>query len=235
MDFVDQLGDTSEEEEASAKMYRDRRKKKKSKPPKQNALSKQEYYIPPEVLNAKETPQGRPLHKKYGFVRADKMSCKYCDRPPFHGKIGLAIHMMDEHGIDSEGSEEENEEDIMEIKRSSRDVPVHLDYREQESSEEELGEIEAVAEVSESDVEVIDGVVDSDDEEEGNMSPVQKRDAANAEMSSSSVRKVQKTNKTITLGKNKGGGGPMDPGASDPNNNQSSDFFEEVMNEFMQM
>ena len=234
MDIVDQVGDTSEEEGASVKVYKDRRKMKKSKPPKQNVLSKQEYYIPPQVLNAKETPQGQPLHKKYGFIRADKMSCKHCNRPPFHTKIGLAVHMMDEHGIDSEGSEEEEEEEIMELKRSSRDVPVHLDYREQESSEEELSEIEAVADVSESDVEVIDGVVDSDDEDEENRSQDQKRDASNAELRFSPLRKVQKTDsKTITLGKKSGG--PMDPGASDPNNNQSSDFFEEVMNEFMQM
>ena len=81
---------------------------------------------------------------------------------------------------------------------------------------------------------MIDGVADSDVEEEGNGSPVQKRDAANAELGSSSVRKVQKThNKTITLGNNSSG--PLDPGALDPNNNQSSDFLEEVMNELMQM
>ena len=234
MDIVDQVRDSDEEEEASAKVYKDRSRKKKKKPPKQNALSKQKYFIPQEVLNSRETPQGQPLHKKYGFVRAEKMSCKYCDRPPFHGKIGLAVHMMDAHGIDSEGdSEEEENEEVMEVKRSSRDVPVHLDYREQETSEEELSEIEAVAEVSESDVEVIDGVVDSDVEEEGNGSPVQKRDAANAEMISSSVRKVQKTQKTIKLGKNSSG--PMDPGASDPNNNPSSEFLEDVMNDFMQM
>ena len=64
----------------------------------------------------------------------------------------------------------------------------HLNFREQgETSEEELSEIKVV--------------VDSDVEEEGNRSQDQKQDTANAEMISSSLSRVQKTYKTITLGK----------------------------------
>ena len=58
--------------------------------------------------------------------------------------------------------------------------------------------------------------------------PVQKQDNANAELISSPMRKVHKSHKTIILGKSSRG---PDPGASNPNNNQSSDFLEDVTND----
>ena len=99
MDIVNQVADTDEEEAASVKEIR---RRKSRKPQKRNAIS-QQFYIPQEILSAKKTPQGEPLQKIYGFVRAEEMSCKFCDRPPFRTKIGLAVHMMDEHGVNSDG------------------------------------------------------------------------------------------------------------------------------------
>ena len=115
-------------------------RKESRKPKKQNVMN-QQFYIPPEILNAKVTPQehGEPLLKRYGIVRAEKMSCKFCDRPPFRTKIGLAVHMTDEHGVNSDGETDSDEEleEVGVVRRSSRDIPCHLDYRDPDTNDEE--------------------------------------------------------------------------------------------------
>ena len=67
------------------------------------------------------------------------MSCKFCDRLPFRTKIGLAVHMTDEHGVNSDGvTDSDGElEEVRVVRRSSRDIPSHLDYREVETNDEE--------------------------------------------------------------------------------------------------
>ena len=163
MDIVNQVADTDEEEAASVKEIR---RRKSRKPKKQNVIY-QQFYIPQEILSAKKTPQGEPLQKIYGFVRAEEMSCKFCDRPPFRTKIGLAVHMMDEHGVNSDG-ETDSDEDLEEVgvlRRSSREIPCHLDYRELETNDEE--EEASEKEVSENEmIEQVTEVIDVVDEEE---------------------------------------------------------------------
>ena len=120
MDIVNQVADTDEEEAASVKEIR---RRKSRKPQKRNAIS-QQFYIPQEILSAKKTPQGEPLQKIYGLVRAKNMSCKFCDRPPFRTKTGLAVHMTDEHGVDSDGVTDSDEEleEVGVVRRSSRHI-----------------------------------------------------------------------------------------------------------------
>ena len=153
MDIVNQIADTDEEEAASVKVTIRMKSRKLKKQKKQ------------EILNAKETPQGQgePLLNRYRIVRAGKMSCKFCDRPPFRTKIGLAVHMTDEHGVDSDGETDSDEEleEVGVVRRSSRNIPCHLDYREsdtndeeEEASENEVSEGEMIKQVTE----VIDGV-----------------------------------------------------------------------------
>ena len=156
MDIVNQIADTDEEEAASVRQIR---RKKSRKPKKRNALSEQ-YFIPQEVLKAKKTPQGEPSTKRYGIMRKKNMSCKFCDRPPFRTKIGLAVHMTDAHGVDSDGESDEDLEEVGVVRRSSRDIPCHLDYREQETNEEE--EQASEDEVSEGDLsEQVTEVIDA--------------------------------------------------------------------------
>ena len=204
MDIVNQIADTDEEEAASVKGIL---RKESRKPKKRNAMN-QQFYIPQEILNAKETPQGQGEPLRYGIVRAEKMSCKFCDRPPFRTKIGLAVHMTDEHGVDSDGGIDSDAEleEVGVVMRSSRDIPCHLDYRddtndeeeeededdtndeEEEASENEVSEGELVEQVTE----VIDGVEDSEndeDEEDVSQGQGQKRDTASAELTSTPVRK----------------------------------------------
>ena len=218
MDIVNQIADTDEEEAASVKVTIRMKSRKPKKQKKQ------------EILNAKETPQwqGESSLKRYGIVRAEKMSCKFCDRPPFRTKIGLAVHMTDEHGVDSDGGTDSDAEleEVGVVMRSSRDIPCHLDYRddtndeEEEASENEVSEGEMVEQVTE----VIDGVEDSEnDEDEEDVSQGQKRDTASAELTSTPVSKARKI-KRITLGTNRSG-----PDAEDQNNNN---FIEETMEEF---
>ena len=220
MDIVNQIADTDEEEAASVKVTI---RMKSRKPKKQKKR---------EILNAKETPQwqGESSLKRYGIVRAEKMSCKFCDRPPFRTKIGLAVHMTDEHGVDSDGETDSDEEleELGVLGRSSRDSPCHLDYREVETNDEEGEASEnevSEGEMTEQVTEVIDGVEDSenDEEEEEDVSGGQKRDSASAELTSTPVSKVRKI-KRITLGTNRSG-----PDAGDQNNNN---FIEETMEEF---
>merc|ERR1712176_264650 len=79
--------------------------------------------------------------------------------------IGLAVHMTDEHGVDSDGGTDSDEE-LEEVgvgMRSSRDIPCRLDYREPDTNDEE--EEASGNEVSEGEMikqvtEVIDGVED---------------------------------------------------------------------------
>ena len=227
MDIVNQIADTDEEEAASVKGIL---RKESRKPKKRNAMN-QQFYIPQEILNAKETPQGQGEPLRYGIVRAEKMSCKFCDRPPFRTKIGLAVHMTDEHGVNSDGGTDSDEEleEVGVVRRSSRNIPCHLDYREpdtndeeEEASENEVSEGELVEQVTE----VIDGVEDSenDEEEEEDVSGGQKRDSASAELTSTPVSKFRKI-KRITLGTNRSG-----PDAEDQNNNNN--FIEETLEEF---
>ena len=217
MDIVNQIADTDEEEAASV---RDIRRKKSRRPKKQNALS-QQFFIPQEVLNAKKTPQGEPLPMRYGFLRAEKMSCKFCDRPPFRTKIGLAVHMTDAHGVDSDGESDEDLEEVGVVRRSSRDIPCYL---EEEPSEDEVSE----EDLSEQVTEVIDGVDDSDtDDEEEEVPEGQKRDTETAESTSAPVSKVMKINRN-TLGNHRAGAD-----AEDQNNN--FDFIKETMDDFMKI
>ena len=67
MDIVNQVADTDEEETVTVKEIR---RRKSRKPKKRNVIS-QQFYIPQEILNAKKTPQGEPLQKIYGLVRAE--------------------------------------------------------------------------------------------------------------------------------------------------------------------
>ena len=225
MDIVNQIADTDEEEAASVKVTIRMKSRKPKKQKKQ------------EILNAKETPQvqGEPSLKRYGIVRAEKMSCKFCDRPPFRTKIGLAVHMTDEHGVDSDGGIDSDAEleEVGVVMRSSRDIPCHLDYREpdtydeeEEASENEVSEGEMIEQVTE----VVDGVEDSenDEEDEEDVSQGQKRDTASAELTLTPVSKVKKI-KRITLGTNRSG-----TDAEDQNNNYDyvSNFIEETMEEF---
>ena len=227
MDIVNQIADTDEEEAASVKVTT---RKESRKPKKQNAMN-QQFYIPEEILNAKETPQGQGEPLRYGIVRAEKMSCKFCDRPPFRTKIGLAVHMTDEHGVDSDGGIDSDAEleEVGVVMRSSRDIPCHLDYREpdtydeeEEASENEVSENEMIEHVTE----VIDVV---DDEEDENVSQSQKRDTASAELTSAPVSKVMKI-KRINLGTHRAGAD-----AEDQNNNYVSNFIEETMDDFMKI
>ena len=223
MDIVNQIAETDEEEAASV---RDIRRKKSRRPKKQNALS-QQFFIPQEVLNAKKTPQGEPLPMRYGFLRAEKMSCKFCDRPPFRTKIGLAVHMTDAHGVDSDGESDEDLEEVGVLRKSSSDFPCHLDYREPETNEDEASEDEVSEEdLSEQVTEVIDGVDDSDtDDEEEEVPEGQKRDTETAESTSAPVSKVMKINRN-NLGNHRAGAD-----AEDHNNND--DFIKETMDDFM--
>ena len=206
MDIVNQIADTDEEEAASVRQIR---RKKSRKPKKQNALS-QQYFIPQEVPNAKKTPQGDHLSSmRYGYT-ADRMSCKFCDRPPFRTKIGLAVHMTDAHGVDSDGESDEDLEEVGVVRRSRRDIPCHLDYREPESNEEEASE-EAL---SEQVTEAIDGIDHSDTDEEEEVPQGQKRDT---ELTSSPVSKVR-----------------AGADAEDQNNNVSN-FIKETMDDFMKI
>merc|ERR1719154_472620 len=147
---------------------------------------------------------------RYGYG-ADRISCKLCDRPPFRTKIGLAVHMTDAHGVDSDGESDEDLEEVGVLRRSSRDIPCHLDYREPESNEEEASE-EAL---SEQVTGVIDGVDYSDTDEEEEVPQGQKRDTETAESTSAPVCKVMKINRNpLGLG-NHGAGAD----AEDQNNN----------------
>ena len=54
------------------------------------------------------------------------------------------------HGIDRDGeSEGEDEVEVEVLRRSKRDIPIHLDYREQDSSEEDSSDDELEVEVIE--------------------------------------------------------------------------------------
>ena len=219
MDIVNQIADTDEEEAASVKQIR---RNKSRKPKKPHGLS-QQYFIPQEVLNSKKTPQGDPSSSmRYGYT-ADRMSCKFCDRPPFRTKIGLAVHMTDAHGVDSDGESDEDLEEVGVVRRSSRDIPCHLDYRETETNEEE--EEASEDEVSEGDLreqvaEVIDGVGKEEEVPQG-----QKRDTASAELTSSKVLKINRN----TMENQRAGAD-----AEDQNNNVSS-FIKETMEDFMKI
>ena len=203
--------------------------KKSRRPKKQNALS-QQFFIPQEVLNAKKTPQGEPLPMRYGFLRAEKMSCKFCDRPPFRTKIGLAVHMTDAHGVDSDGESDEDLEEVGVLRKSSSDIPCHLDYREPETNEEEASEDEVSEEdLSEQVTEVIDGVDDSDTDEEEEVPQGQKRDTATAELTSTRLSKIMKINRN-TLGNHR-----ARADAEDPNNNYVTNFIKETMDDFMKI
>ena len=68
MDLVYQIEESDEEDAASVKV-----RKKSRKPKKQDALSKQHVFIPLQVLNSREE-KGKPLDKRYGFIRASKGS-----------------------------------------------------------------------------------------------------------------------------------------------------------------
>lgn len=102
---------TKEEEESGASAKVDSRKKSRRPKKKDDAMT-QQFYIPSKVLQARQTPQGEPLDRKYGEVRAERLSCKYCDRPPFRTKIGLEVHMMDAHDIGSDGEPDEDQGEI---------------------------------------------------------------------------------------------------------------------------
>ena len=103
------------------------------------------------------------------------------------------------------------------LRRSRQDIPIHLDYKEQDSSDKEESSDD------ESEVEVIK--IDDDKE---HSTPAQKRDAVSAGLSESSVSKT--TNKRIKLSSSTGS--PIEEGASqsDQINNQ---FFEDVMEDLM--
>ena len=97
----------------------------------------------------------------------DRMSCNFCPLvPPFRTKSGLSAHMLQAHGpwalgahgIDSDGEEV--------LRRSRRDIPIHLDYREQDSSDKES---------SDDEMEVKPEVIEIDDKEHS--PPAQKRDS----------------------------------------------------------
>ena len=217
MDIVNQIADTDEEEAASVRQIR---RKKSRKPKKQNAA--QQFFIPQEVLKAKKTPH---LRYGYGADRMSRMSCKFCDRPPFRTKIGLAVHMTDAHGVDSDGESDEDLEEVGVVRRSRRDIPCHLDYREPDTNEEE--EEASEDEVSEGDLsgqvtEVNDGVDDSDTDEEEEVPQGQERESTSAPVS-----KVMKINRN-NLGNHRAGAD-----AEDHNNND--DFIKETMDDFMKI
>ena len=98
----------------------------------QNALSKQAHFIPLKVLNSRED-KGKPIHKRLGFVRAEARSCKFCPLlPPFRTRSGWSTHMLDQHGINSDGDSEgeEEEDDVELLKRSRQDIPGAGEQRE---------------------------------------------------------------------------------------------------------
>ena len=84
---------------------------------------------------------------------------------------------------------------------------MHLDYREQDSSEEDLSDNEMLME---------DKLIEIDDDEE-HSTPARKRDAVSAGLSESSV--IRKINNRLNLSNiNSNIRGPTEP--SDQNNNQ---------------
>merc|ERR1711971_1433525 len=119
-------------------------------------------------------------------------------------------------------------EEVGVVRRSSRDIPCHLDYRESESNEEEASEDEASEEaLSEQVTEDIDGVDYSDTEEEEEVHQGQNRDTETAESTSAPVSKVMKINRNA-FGNRAGGAD-----AEDHNNND--DFIKETMEDFMKI
>ena len=142
--------------------------------------------------------------------------------------------MMDAHGVDSDGeSDDELEEDGV-VRRSSRDIPSHLDYREpetndveEEASEDDVSEGEII---SEQVTEVIECVDDSENnEEEEDVYHGQKRDTASAELTTTPMKKAMKI-KSITWGNHR-----AKAGAEDQNNNHVINFIEETMDDFMKI
>ena len=103
------------------------------------------------------------------------------------------------------------------LRRSRPDIPIHLDYIEQDRSEEELSDDEMVLE---------DEVIEIDDDEE-HLSPAQKRDAVSGRLSESSSSGSKKADSSST-------GSPIEHGSSvsDQNNNN---FLEEVMEDHMKI
>ena len=102
------------------------------------------------------------------------------------------------------------------LRRSRRDIPIHLDYREGSSSSEE--------ESSDDETEV--EVIEIDDDEE-HSTPARKRDAVSAGMSESSVSK--KMNKGINLSTSTAS--PIEQLTSDTLDQNNNQFYEEVMEE----
>ena len=72
---VKKTAGTKEEEESGASAKVDCRKKSR-RPKKNDDAMTQQFYIPSKVLQARQTPQGEPLDRKYGEVRAERLSCK---------------------------------------------------------------------------------------------------------------------------------------------------------------
>ena len=70
MDIVNQIADTDEEEAASGKERDQKEKVQKT--------HKTECSVP-SVLYSSGSSRCK---KRYVFARAEKMSCKFCDRPP---------------------------------------------------------------------------------------------------------------------------------------------------------
>ena len=125
------------------------------------------------------------------------------------------------HGIDRDGeSEGEDEDDVEVLRRSRRDIPIHLDYREGSSSSKE--------ESSDDETEV--EVIEIDDDEE-HSTPARKRDALTAGLSESESS-MNKKIKKITLWDINSRGSPIEQGASDQNNNQ---YIEEGTEDFLKM
>ena len=136
--------------------------------------------------------------------------------------MGLSSHLLQVHGIGSdEESEGEEEEDVELMMRSSsrRNIPVHLDYREQDSSEDE----------KDARNDEMEGEVKEIDDEEEHSTPARKRDAVSAGMSESSLSK--KKNKGINLSSSARSAIEQGELAPDKNNN----YFEEVMKDFMKI
>ena len=117
------------------------------------------------------------------------------------------------------------------VRRSSRDIPCHLDYKEPETNDEEEDEVSEGEIISEKITEVIECVDDSEnDEEEEYVSHSQKRDTASTELTSTPVSKVMKI-KSIRLGNHK-----AKADAQDQNNNgYVLNFIEETMDDFMKI
>lgn len=229
MDITIQIESSDAEDEASVKVDRRKKSRMQSRKPKNpNALSKQKNFILHEIMNAWHRLTGEPIKKRYGFIHAKEMSYKfkYCTLPPFRTKIGLKTHLTDDHGMnsDEESEGEDLEDQLMKRSSSRRNIPIHLDYREEESSEEELGDDEVEVQV-----------IEIDDDEEL-LTSGQKRDAVSAgllEPSSSSSKKIQKMNQSITL-RDINSRGSIEKGASasDQNNNQ---FIDKTMEDFLKM